>query len=99
MLGESLRYLRFTLGTARCGQFQHLRNVRVDQEERVLIDRALSHQYEIDFGDRIEAALGVLAFASTETGTRVVLEKIFIVLIEHRERKKGNEKCNHHSRR
>lgn len=71
----------FTLGAARCGQFQHLRDVGVDQEERVLIDSTLSHQDEIDFGDGIEAALGVLAFAAAETGTRVILEKIFVVLL------------------
>lgn len=36
----------------------------------------------MDFGDRIKAALGVLAFASAEPGTRVILDKILVILVK-----------------
>lgn len=67
-------YSRFALGTARRRQLQHLRHVGVDQEERILVDGTLPHQYQVGFGDRIETAFGDFALATAETGTRVVLE-------------------------
>lgn len=66
-------YSRLALGTARRRQLQHLRHVRVDQEEGVLVDGALPHQYQVDARDRVEAALGDFALVATDARTRVVL--------------------------
>lgn len=76
----SKEYVRFTFGTTRCSQFQHLRHIRIDEKECVLFHSRLSHKNQIDFRDWIKSSFDASTFAAAQSGARLVFKYISVIL-------------------